>query len=1568
MVDPPYLSQSDQSQGTRQSMKIHRPAAILAVIVVSIFLASFIALALNTTVVVTPANLDAWVRSTSGSGSPGPSVTFVPGPPNPPLGRGSVEFRVGSDGDAAAQLRNTNFSGTVLPNPAATPVPPAANELTALSYSTYAQSGGSGGQTPYIILNIDNNNDGVFSIADGDDQLFFEPVYQNGTYPTVDPSIVIPNQCGANPACVTPGIWQTWDAFNGGWWAVSAGTGGPPLTSLKFYKSTHPNARIINAGALGGVRIVTGFGAGAWDNFIGNVDEFLIGVGPDATTYDFETWRVTSVLPTQNDINVPRDSNVSATFEVNPDPATVTPSTFTLRGLFTGRYDGAYTMPETNSAEIDPTLIFKAGEVITATASSGIKNSLGDTLQPFTWQFWAATTGGSGRFLPHETVPEFGADESRGIALGDLDGDGDLDAVVANGGGGVIIGDLAKSGESVTTCAPDSESVWKNGGTGDFTAQVGPGLNCFGGGTDSTDVALGDLNGDGFLDVVIANRGGQQENVRLGDGTGSFPTARPSFGGDDSTAVSLGDLDGDGDLDAIIANAGAEPETVWLNDGTGVFTPHPTPSFACEDSTDVALGDIDGDGDLDAVVTNIFQAEGTSVWLNDGHGGFTPHTVTPIFGVGSSSTGLALGDLDADGDLDAVISNTNDEPETVWLNDGDGSFTAHTPPSFGAGSSYDVQLGDIDGDGDLDAVVVNKTNQTPSLRKGKHPAGAAVGDSSETVWRNDGTGVFTAHPTGPSFGDEESNAGALGDLDGDGDIDAVIANEGFGAVVELPLNAGKRNALQAPNNPAETVWINEADGDGIPDSTDNCPTTPNPDQLDTDQDTVGDACDNCVNTQNTDQADQDQDGVGDLCDNCIASPNTDQGDVDGDTVGDVCDNCPTVQNLNQQDLNENGIGDVCENADLTITKTHSGNFTPGQTGIYTITVTNSGSGSTNGSLVTVTDVVPAGLTPTAPNGPHNGWECSINGQTLTCTRSDMVAGGSSYPTITLTVQVADPAPLTVTNTAVVAGGGEGDTTNNTATDVTNINCTANPAQTNNNPLVISRFRMNGPRRANDEFIEIFNPTDEIYTVATGNCTGGLAIFSSAGNGTSSNAVEIVCQIPNGTQISARGYFLCTGAAYSLNNLGLNGGAAGANSTGDAPIGCGGACKSDIPNDAGLALLDVGNNIVSLCTKGGFACPTGFNYSSIAGSGAAKVYDSVGFSPYGQGAPAPEYPSLAGNFCEGQCLKPVGDASIDPQCPESSVFPVIEEPPGFCYGQAGQYEFLRRQTTFSPTVGTLHQDTNNNVNDILLVAPNSGTNMGLSITGVLGVSAVHGAAGPQNSSAPADFPRVKFTQAPFDGPGTNQLGPRNAERNYNLDPTIVNPDNNPLGTFILRLQHTNNSGDDIVGLRYRIDNISTLCGPHSAPAVGTADAKNLSSTPDCGGVGFTSILKLLNSTSEFVVDGSNTSQMVNGTVMEDLQATATPTPPDTPPNFLSPFGGGVDNSVIVNSSSSSSSVGDGATGGTGVFSTVVPDTEVIRIRLKFGVVRSGRFILLVTPAAKTGTIESNGDRSSTGTQK
>jgi hypothetical protein len=121
-------------------------------------------------------------------------------------------------------------------------------------------------------------------------------------------------------------------------------------------------------------------------------------------------------------------------------------------------------------------------------------------------------------------------------------------------------------------------------------------------------------------------------------------------------------------------------------------------------------------------------------------------------------------------------------------------------------------------------------------------------------------------------------------------------------------------------------------------------------------------------------------------------------------------------------------------ADLTLTDTHVGNFGQGQTGAaYTLTVRNVGAGVSSG-LVTVTDTLPGELTATGIAGTN--WTC---GQPAgPCTRTDALAAGASYPTITLTVNVAGNAPASVVNTASVNGGGETNTANNTATDVTTI--------------------------------------------------------------------------------------------------------------------------------------------------------------------------------------------------------------------------------------------------------------------------------------------------------------------------------------------------------------------------------------------------------------------------------------------------------------------------------------------------------------------------------------------------
>jgi hypothetical protein len=217
----------------------------------------------STTYVVTPAILQGWQIQTDTT----QAVTFVEGPATPPLPTGSAQMSVGADGDGAAQLRQTGFAGTKLA------------DLTALGYSTYVQQN-NGGQATYIMLNVDRDGDGA-----ADDLLFFEPVYQDSTFfpSNPQPSVAL-NQ------------WQTWDALDGGWYGIDAngffptfagpGTGVQPLSD---YVAANPNAKIVNSSTgRGGVRLVAGFGAGAWDNFVGNVDDFRIGVNNAESVYNFE--------------------------------------------------------------------------------------------------------------------------------------------------------------------------------------------------------------------------------------------------------------------------------------------------------------------------------------------------------------------------------------------------------------------------------------------------------------------------------------------------------------------------------------------------------------------------------------------------------------------------------------------------------------------------------------------------------------------------------------------------------------------------------------------------------------------------------------------------------------------------------------------------------------------------------------------------------------------------------------------------------------------------------------------------------------------------------------------------------------------------------------------------------------------------------------------------------------------------------------------------------------------------------------------------------------------------------
>ena len=149
-------------------------------------------------------------------------------------------------------------------------------------------------------------------------------------------------------------------------------------------------------------------------------------------------------------------------------------------------------------------------------------------------------------------------------------------------------------------------------------------------------------------------------------------------------------------------------------------------------------------------------------------------------------------------------------------------------------------------------------------------------------------------------------------------------------------------------------------------------------------------------------------------------------------------NVVTVSGGGESNTANNSASDattIVAGPDLTLAKSHTGNFAQGQIGAtYTITASNAGAGATSG-LVTVTDSLPVGLTPTAAAG--TGWTCSGSGQNVSCTRSDALAAGQSYPALTLTVNVAANA-TNVTNIATIAGGGDINTANNSASDATTI--------------------------------------------------------------------------------------------------------------------------------------------------------------------------------------------------------------------------------------------------------------------------------------------------------------------------------------------------------------------------------------------------------------------------------------------------------------------------------------------------------------------------------------------------
>ncbi|MFA6030033.1 MAG: FG-GAP-like repeat-containing protein [Elusimicrobiota bacterium] len=313
---------------------------------------------------------------------------------------------------------------------------------------------------------------------------------------------------------------------------------------------------------------------------------------------------------------------------------------------------------------------------------------------------WLARNDRAGGFTVSALAGTSG--NARGVAWGDYDNDGLLDAAVglANGGGGVLL--------------------MTNTGDCGFTSGVLP----LSAGQDVRGVAWGDYDNDGRLDLAVAVAGAAGDFVMRQEADLSFSSAPLGGTTYDSQGVAWGDYDNDGYLDLVFANYSNQKPVLVRNRGDGGFNAGVQVGAANLFGHGVAWGDYNNDGKLDFIVA----VEGDEVlYRNDGGGAFTAISIT---GVGGTTVGLGLADYNNDGRLDFALGNAAGETKTLVSPRSNGTYFFQNLPRTGA-ASQGVSWGDYNNDGKLDLAVANG------------------GGVESWILRND-TGVVTAPPAVPT--------------------------------------------------------------------------------------------------------------------------------------------------------------------------------------------------------------------------------------------------------------------------------------------------------------------------------------------------------------------------------------------------------------------------------------------------------------------------------------------------------------------------------------------------------------------------------------------------------------------------------------------------------------------------------------------------------------------------------------------------------------------------------------------------------------------------------------------------
>ena len=372
---------------------------------------------------------------------------------------------------------------------------------------------------------------------------------------------------------------------------------------------------------------------------------------------------------------------------------------------------------------------------------------------------------------------DFGASSTWNVKIGDFDGDGKVDIASLDGSGTVsIFRNIATSGTiNAGSLAPKV----------DFSA-----------GNSTLGLAVGDLDGDGKLDIAVSNRTSNAvtvlRNTSSGIGNISF-AASTSFGTNlNSYDVAIGDIDGDGKADLVAVNYAASTVSVLRNTSSGVgnisfavkqdFTVGTNPVY-------VAIGDLDGDGKNDLAVSNLGSGV-LSVLGNTSVIGTISFNTKVDFATNSSSGGIMTGDLNKDGKIDLIIGYFGGSVISVFNNTSSGIGNINFDPKidFPAGSTASsIAIGDLDGDGNVDLAASSRNSGSLSVLRNTSLSGGPISFANKV----DFTSASSVYMT------------AIGDLDGDGKNDIVVANNNG-----LGISVFRNNPLLAPITQATNVLFN----------------------------------------------------------------------------------------------------------------------------------------------------------------------------------------------------------------------------------------------------------------------------------------------------------------------------------------------------------------------------------------------------------------------------------------------------------------------------------------------------------------------------------------------------------------------------------------------------------------------------------------------------------------------------------------------------------------------------------------------------------------------------------------